>query len=140
MEIIAPKHTMSLGNPKYPTKSKLLYPHAINILHQSFHHSCYFLSPIQHTLISLKSSKSNTYKTKRPLYNQMLYKGLFLRYLLYFLLSLFVLWKIKGVFSSISHDYFKFLYFQVSRMGINVPTSIMIMIRGILYFLLLILD
>ena len=37
---------------------------------------------------SLKSSKSNTYKTKRPLYSTWLYKGLFLRYLLYFILSL----------------------------------------------------
>ena len=80
MEIIAPKHTMSQG--------KLIYPHTIVNFHQSFHHSRHFLSPIQHAHTSLKSSKSNTYKTKRPLYSTWLYKGLFLRYLLYFLLSL----------------------------------------------------
>ena len=80
----APKYTMSLGNPIYPTKGKLIYSHTINILHHSYH----FLSPIQHAHKSLKSSISNTYKTKRPLYSTWLYKGLFLRYLLYFLLYL----------------------------------------------------
>ena len=83
----APKYTMSLGNPIYPTKGKLIYSHTINILHHSYH----FLSPIQHAHKSLKSSISNTYKTKRPLYSTWLYKGLFLRYFLYFILSLFAL-------------------------------------------------
>ena len=48
---------------------------------------------------SLKSSKSNTCKTKRPLYSQVLYKGLFLRYLLYFILSrsLVALGRMRGV-------------------------------------------
>ena len=89
MEIIAPKHTMSLGNAPHPPKGKLIYPHTINILHLSFHHSRHFLSPIQHAHSSLKSSNSNTYKTKRPLYSTWLYKGLFLRYLLYLALSFF---------------------------------------------------
>lgn len=74
---------------------KLIYPHTINI----FHHSYHFLSPIQHAHTSLKSSKSNTYKTKRPLYSTWLYKGLFLRYLLYFLLSIalsFCPWEDEG--------------------------------------------
>lgn len=83
----APKHTMSQGNVTHPTKGKLIYPHTI----VNFHQSCHFLSPIQHAYTSLKSSKSNTYKTKRPLYSTWLYKGLFLRYLLYFILSLFAL-------------------------------------------------
>ena len=88
----APKHTMSQGNAPHPPKGKLIYPHTINILHLSFHlsfhHSRHFLSSIQHAHTSLKSSKSNTYKTKRPLYSTWLYKGLFLRYLLYFILYL----------------------------------------------------
>ena len=85
---LAPKHTMSQGNAPHPPKGKLIYPHTINILHLSFHHSRHFLSSLQHAHTSLKSSKSNTYKTKRPLYSTWLYKGLFLRYLLYFILSL----------------------------------------------------
>lgn len=84
----APKHTTSQGNAPHPPKGKLIYPHTINILHLSFHHSRHFLSSLQHAHTSLKSSKSNTYKTKRPLYSTWLYKGLFLRYLLYFILSL----------------------------------------------------
>ena len=95
----APKHTMSQGNAPHPLKGKLIYPHTINILHLSFHHSLHFLSSIQHAHTSLKSSKSNTYKTKRPLYSTWLYKGLFLRYLLYFLLYLalsFCPWEDEG--------------------------------------------
>ena len=95
----APKHTMSQGNAPHPLKGKLIYPHTINILHLSFHHSLHFLSSLQHAHTSLKSSKSNTYKTKRPLYSQVLYKGLFLRYLLYFILSIalsFCLWEDEG--------------------------------------------
>ena len=99
MEIIAPKHTMSLGNAPHPPKGKLIYPHTINILHLSFHHPRHFLSPIQHAHTSLKSSKSNTYKTKRPLYSTCLYKGLYIRYLLYFILSIalsFCPWEDEG--------------------------------------------
>lgn len=90
---------LSQGNAPHPPKGKLIYPHTINILHLSFHPSLHFLSSIQHAHTSLKSSKSNTYKTKRPLYSQVLYKGLFLRYLLYFILSLalsFCLWEDEG--------------------------------------------
>ena len=102
----APKHTMSQGNAPHPPKGKLIYPHTINILHLSFHPSLHFLSSIQHAHTSLKSSKSNTYKTKRPLYSTWLYKGLFLRYLLYFLLSIalsFCPWEDEGRCLGIVH-------------------------------------
>ena len=107
----APKHTMSQGNAPHPPKGKLIYPHTINILHLSFHHSHHFLSSIQHAHTSLKSSKSNTYKTKRPLYSTWLYKGLFLRYLLYFLLYLalsFSLGRMRGV--ALEYPLFKLFF------------------------------